>query len=210
MNQEPRQDDLQWRIVERWQEYGGEARANLLRLLTIATFYCIELINYHGLDFGPLHFPKEVDHDFHRIVTALSLSWSMMGALVLLCLRRGVFPGGLKFVTSGVDLSFLTFILLVADGVRSPLVVGYFLVIALAAVRFSVGLVQFTTAGSLAGVAFLVGHARMHNLPRPPHYHILILGAALLFLGIILGQVVRKVRHLAIEYAQRSAQEAKA
>jgi hypothetical protein len=40
--------DRQWFILGRWQEYEGESRTNLLRTVGIASFYCVELINYTG------------------------------------------------------------------------------------------------------------------------------------------------------------------
>ncbi len=45
--------ERQWYIVGRWQEFEGEERANLLRVVGIAAFYIIELINYYGLSTIP-------------------------------------------------------------------------------------------------------------------------------------------------------------
>jgi hypothetical protein len=194
----------QWHIVGRWQEFRGEGRANLLRLLALVVFYGIELLNFHGLDLGFIQFPKVVDVRFHQVVTALTVSWGAVAALVLVCLRQQKFPGGLKFLAAGSDLFFLTFVLLVADGTSSPLVVAYFLVVALSALRFNVTLVQFSTAGAVIGYLFLMGYGRMKELPRPPHYHSLIFLAALIWTGIIVGQVVRRVRALSEDYAARS------
>ncbi len=38
--------DRPWYITQRWQQYEGEARANLLRIAVIGTFYLIHLWNY--------------------------------------------------------------------------------------------------------------------------------------------------------------------
>ncbi len=66
--------DRQWYIVGRWQEYEGEARANLLRIIGIAAFYVVQIINYRGLSLGFLELPKVegVDRAFHHPVTALA------------------------------------------------------------------------------------------------------------------------------------------
>ena len=48
--------------------------------------------------------------------------------------------------------------LTIADGPRSPLVVAYFLVIALAALRLSLPLMWMATLGSMAGYLFLLGY----------------------------------------------------
>ena len=67
----------------RWQEYEGEGRANLLRIAGIGLFYCVELVNYWN---------GEVDRPFHQAVTALALTWALVGLGVLFCLTHHVFP----------------------------------------------------------------------------------------------------------------------
>jgi hypothetical protein len=199
--------DRQWFIVGRWQEYAGEARANLLRIAAIGAFYVIELVNYHGLDLGPLQMPSMVDQQFHQVVTALAIAWTMVALGTQLCLKVQVFPSGLKYVTTGCDVVLLTTILTVADGPRSPLVVGYFLIIVLSTLRFQLRLVWCATLGSLAGYLFLNGYARWFAAAdrqlSVPRYQQLIILLALALTGIILGQVIRRVRALAEEFAQR-------
>ena len=198
--------DRQWFIVGRWQEYEGEARANLLRIVGIVVFYLVELVNYHGLRLGFLEIPKveDVNERFHQAVTALAVAWTMVGLGILLSLRRQIFPSQLKFISTGCDLVFLTAILTVADGPRSPLLVGYFLIIALSSLRFSVPLIWFATAGSMAGYLFLSGYAKwFREALRVPRYHQVMFLLGLLLTGIALGQVVRRVRWIAQEYAGR-------
>ena len=60
------------------------------------------------------------------------------------------------------DLVLLTAILMVADGPRSPLVVGYPLVIVLATLRLNLPLVRFATLGAAAGYLILLGYARWY------------------------------------------------
>src|SRR5262249_16238973 len=146
--------ERQWFIVGRWQEFEGEGRANLLRILGIGAFYAVELINYHGLHLGFLEMPAIVDRPFHLAVTALAVAWVMVSLGVFLCLQQRFFPSSLKFISTGCDILLLTSVLTVADGPRSPLVVGYFPLLALAALRFSLPLVWFTTVGSMAGYLF--------------------------------------------------------
>ncbi len=38
--------DQFWFITQRWQQYSGESRANLLRILAVGIFYLIHLWNY--------------------------------------------------------------------------------------------------------------------------------------------------------------------
>jgi len=198
----------QWYIVGRWQEYEGEARANLLRIIGIAVFYIVELINYHGLPLGFFELPKvaEVTKPFHQAVTALAVAWTMVGLGVLLCLRRHIFPAQLKFISTGCDVVLLTAILTVADGPKSPLVVGYLLVIALSALRFNLPLVWFSSGASMAGYLFLLGNAKwFREATRVPRYHQIMFLLALVLTGVLLGQVIRRVRTMAQDYAERLA-----
>lgn len=200
--------DRQWFILSRWQEYTGEARANLLRIIAIGAFYGIELLNYHGVNLGPFEMPASVDLKFHQAMTALAVAWTMVALATHVCLRLHVFPSTLKYVTTACDVVLLTTILTVADGPRSPLVVGYFLVIAGATLRFQLTLVRCATVGCMAGYVWLLGFARWFADPsrllEVPRYQQLIMLLALAMTGIILGQVVRQVRSLAEDYARRT------
>ena len=77
----PGGQDRSWYIVGRWLEYEGESRANVLRLIAIAAFYLVELINYYGLNLGSIEMPKVVDSRFHLTVTSLAVAWTLVGTL---------------------------------------------------------------------------------------------------------------------------------
>lgn len=198
--------DRRWFIVGRWQEFEGEAKANLLRILGIGAFYSIELLNYHSLRLGWLELPPVagVDARFHGTVTALAAAWTMTGLAVLFCLRGQIFPWVLKYLSTAADIVFLTGILAVADGARSPLVVGYFLIIGLAGLRFSLPLVWFATCGSVGGYLFLLGYSKWfapERHLRVDRYQQLIFVLAIALAGIVLGQILRRVRRMAEDYA---------
>ena len=197
--------DRQWFIVGRWQEYVGEARANLLRIAAVGAFYLIELANYHGVSLGPLEIPSTVDLEFHRVMTALAVAWTMVALATFVCLRLRIFPAALKYITTASDVILLTTVLTVADGPRSPLVAGYFLVIAVSTLRFQLRLVWCSTLGCMVGYLFLTGYARWfadRDLTVPRHYQLIML-LALALTGITLGQVIRRVRAMATEFAER-------
>lgn len=204
--------ERQWFIVSRWQEYEGEARANLLRIICVGAFYIVELIN-HGVRLGPLELPQVVDDRFHASMTGLAVAWTMVGLVTLVCLRTHVFPAALKYATTGCDLVLLTAVLMIADGPRSPLVIGYFLIVALAALRLSLGLVWATTLGAMAGFLFLLGYVkyfapaeRAATMSVPRYYQmIVLLGIALA--GVILGQLIRRVRTMAEDFARRTERD---
>lgn len=200
-------DARQWRIVERWQEYEAEARANLLRTIGVGAFYIVELLNHYGLRLGALQLPpvEGVDRPFHLAVTALAAVWAMVAIGVHLSLRQRIFPWYLKFLTTGADLILLTSILMVADGPGSPLVVGYFLIVTLSALRLNLPLIWFATAGSMLGYLVLCGHARWFSdrqLDVPRYFQIIFLLAVALA-GIALGQLIRRLPQIAADYARR-------
>jgi hypothetical protein len=210
--------ERQWFIVGRWQEFEGEGRANLLRVVGLVCFYAVELVNYYGLHLGFLQMPAVVTRPFHLAVTFLTLAWAMVCLAVLLCRQAHYFPSGLKFLSTGADLVLLTSVLTLGDGPRSPLVAGYFLVVVAAALRFSLPLVWFATAGAVAGYLFLLAYARwfagreldvwLDQAARDltvPRYHQVIVVMALVLTGVIVGQVIRRVRSLAEAYAVRVA-----
>jgi hypothetical protein len=153
----PPEADRQWFIAGRLQEFEGEGRANLLRIVGIGVFYLVELVNYHGLNLRILHMPQSVDAPFHLAVTALAVAWIMTALGVYLCLQQRFFPSYLKFLSTGCDILLLTGMLTIADGPRSPLLVGYFLILAVAALRFNLPLIWFATNGPAAGYLFLLG-----------------------------------------------------
>jgi len=202
----------QWFVVSRWEEFEGEGRANLLRLIGITVFYLIELINYHGLNLGFFEFPKlEISLAFHLAVTMLTIGWAMLCLAVLYCRKQRIFPFWLKYISTGCDLLLLTTILALADGPKSPLVVAYFVVIVLASLRFSLRLIWCATAGAMAGYLFLLGFARWGSIPgweprdmTVPPYQQAIFFLALVLTGVILGQVIRRVPHVAKAYAERT------
>jgi hypothetical protein len=201
--------DQKWHIVSRWQEYEGEARANLLRIAGIGAFYVVELLDYYGLHLGRLEIPAIVSQQFHQVVTGLALAWALTGMAVLLCQKQQIFPAALKYATTAADLVFLTLILIAASGPQSPLVIGYFLLIVLAALRFSLGLIRFATTGAIAGYLIVLGHGRWFSDPprSVPRHHQLIMVIGLGLTGIILGQIIRRTAQMAEEYRQRVAAE---
>ena len=197
------QIDRQWFIVSRWQQYDAELRANLLRVAGIAAFYSIHLVNYHRW-FG-LPGIEGATPRFDALVTSLAVAWVLMALAVQLALARHIFPGPLQFVTTTADICLLTLVIGVCDGPRSPLVVGYFLILAVASLRCSLRLVWCATFESLAGYVALVIYAEHFATQDKtvPRYAQMIMLAAILIAGVTMGAVVRRVRRLAFDFAAR-------
>ena len=194
----------QWFIVRRWQEYDGEQKANLLRIVAIGAFYIVELIRFYLLvRAAPEHLP------FHRQATMIAVAWSMVALAVMLCLRLKIFPTGLKYASTAADVLLLTTLAAIGEGPAGPLVHAYFLIIALAAIRYSIGLIWFATLAGMAGYWLLVGledakssrwFDAQHAVPVVTQLLTLL---SLALTGIILGQVIRQARHTAADYARR-------
>jgi hypothetical protein len=197
--------ERQWFIVGRWHEYEGESRANLLRIVAVGSFYIVELLRFYIFEQAN---PEQLA--FHRQATMVAVAWTMVSLAILLCLRMKIFPAALKYASTACDIALLTALAaLNAPGPFSPLVLGYFLIIAMAALRFSLGLVWFSTLASMVGYWSLVGledakasrwFDAQHAVP-PARQLITLLSLGLT--GVVLGQVVRRVKAMASEYAQR-------
>jgi hypothetical protein len=100
----------------------------------------------------------------------------------------------------------LTSLAALANRALSPLVLAYFLIIAMSALRFSLSLVWFSSIGAVLGYYALVGMTdptwfdKEHVVPVPTQLVTLL---SLGLTGIVLGQVVRRVKAMAAEYAER-------
>jgi hypothetical protein len=201
--------ERQWFIVGRWQEYEGESRANLLRTIAIGAFYIVELLRFYVFEKAN---PGQLL--FHRHATTVAVAWTMVALAILLCLRLRIFPAALKYASTACDILLLTAVAALNEpGPFSPLVMGYFVIIALSAMRFSLGLVWFSTVGSMLGYWSLVGLVDIKwfdadHAVRPAVQLVTLLSLALT--GIVIGQVVRRVKGMAREYADRIAAVEKA
>ncbi len=209
--------DHSWFVAQRWQQYTGEVRANLLRIVAVGTFYLIHLGTYLSsqgklpswsspFGAGGLQLAEQgqVDQRFHVMVTLLAVAWIMVAAGIHLSLRARVFPTWISLVATLCDVLFLTSILMIAAGPRSPLIVGYFLIIVLAALRFDLQLVRVTTFASVAGYLCVLGYAKWPATfggdpaldLTVPRYHQMIVIVSLALTGVFVGQVVRRARAL--------------
>ena len=191
-----------WHIVHRWQEYGAEFRANVVRVLAIAAFYSVQLYDFAVR--------KATSADFHRSITTLAVAWVAVSLFSLACLRRRYLPPWLKYATTLADVVMLTLMLLVAHGPQSPLIVAYFVILVLAALRFSLPLIRMATVACLA--SYLIVLAGCHpdwlgNEQRSftvPQREELIVVLAIGFAGIVLGQIARRAREIAFEFSSRA------
>jgi hypothetical protein len=216
-----------WFVAQRWQAYDAEARANLLRIVAIGAFYLVHLWTYFSsqgrlpkLEFWQLAEAGQINRQFHLLVTLIAVTWAMVALGILLALQQRIFPRWLPYFSTACDLILLTSIICLGSAARSPFVAGYFLILVLATLRFSLPLVWFTTAGSALAYLVVLGAAKWPERLgitrlvgetaaelRVPRYHQVITLLAILLAGVMLGQIVRRVRRLNAEFGERSRNE---
>lgn len=196
--------ERRWYIVGRWQELAGETHANLLRVVAIGAFYSIQLIHRHGFAVA-----SPAEDRFHRGASLLAAIGVFCSLAVQLSIRRRFFPPALKFLSTAADLALVTGVAALGAGPQSPMRLAYFVVIVLASLRFNLPLVWFATLGSLVGYLMLVGRADRvwfdaeHAVPPVEQ---LVTLASLGLVGILTGQVLRRMRSLATQYQSLAEQ----
>src|SRR5262245_1769873 len=113
--------DRRWFIVGRFQEFEGEARANIIRMIALAVFYAVAVAEFRGLHLGPLEIEPIRDKRVHEAITVIAAAWAMLGLAVFACLRERIFPLSLKYFTTSCDVALLTAVLIVTDGPRGAM-----------------------------------------------------------------------------------------
>lgn len=186
-----------WRVTLLWEDYGGEARVNLLRLAALAVFYVIHLANLYWLI-------PEATAAVHTPVTAIAAAWGLLAIGIHLCLLRRILPTWLGYLATAADFLLLSLLLLVGDGPKSPMVDALFLIVIGSALRFRPKLVAFATVCAALSYLVVIGNAFFYREElRNARYEQVTFGAVLIVAGVITGQVVRRARALAEAYASR-------
>jgi serine/threonine protein kinase len=162
------------------------------RLGGLGIFYGVEVFNYSmGI----------VDRSFHLKISVLLAIWAAasIGFQQLLDSKRWSVPA--RFVWGMLDSLVFLAVLLVADGVASPLVVGYPLLIVASALWFRVRFVWFMTLLSLLSYGVLVLDFYNRRVELQQHFptktdrHV-IFAVAMTVLGVAVAYLVQRVRAL--------------
>jgi hypothetical protein len=149
-----------------------------------------------------------VDWDFHWKVSSLIGIWAV-GSLVCQQFQGNRrWSTAVQFLWGGLDAAILLSALLVGNGVASPLVVGYWLLIAGAGLWFRVRFVWFMTILSLVSYGVLVWdfYARRTQLQQgfdTRYDRHVIVAVSLVILGTVVSYLVQRVRDLSAYYGRR-------
>jgi hypothetical protein len=169
--------------LKRRETWAGDQKANRIRLAAVALFTINELVNYHVLHVVDLRF-----HVGSLLIVGL---WVAATALFTVMLREHIWPRAISYVIVSTDVLLLSWLLLLADGPKSPLVVLYFLVIALSGVRVNPGVCLYTAAASAFGYGAVLEFVKRQKpeLLVPPH-HAVIVALSLLLMGFVMAHLV--------------------
>jgi hypothetical protein len=172
--------------VARWARRRPALATTLLALLVFYTNHVLLL--FLG--------QKDERGDFHQFITGLMLAWAAGAAFFQWIVSRRRWQVLATFGWAGMDVLLLTALLYVKDGPRSPLAVGYLLLIAVTALRFRHRVVGFVTELCLVGYAALVVEAHLRRpwlLPNSPQVPV-VFALSLLLMGLIMSLLLRRVR----------------
>ena len=141
---------------EKWAalESSNELTINRFRLAAIFFLYLIHLINFNAPMFG-LEQRSDISAEFHQAVTLAAAVWFSTSIMVSVVIRRGFYFWFMKYFTTFTDIVILTFFLWIADGFMSPLLVGYFIILAFCSLRLHLDTVRFAAIGCVASIAFI-------------------------------------------------------
>jgi hypothetical protein len=190
-----------WRIAVRWQEYDGELRACLLRILAVVLMYGLYLVQSWSVA------KTEAAGRFHQQVTMISIVWLFLSLGTLMMLRARFMPAWMKYLTTAIDLVLVTLLCLLGHGPSSPAVMIFFLVQALSTLRFRVGLVVLATVGSMLGYMVNVGAADDSWLDAnhsTPLLQQAITLATLASVGLVLSQILHVAKRVTLSYQSRA------
>ncbi len=168
------------------------------RLGALSLFYLIEMVNY-GVG--------GVDRKFHIEVSVLAGLWAVCSVICQLLETQGVWAMSAQLAWGTLDAALLLALLFVGNGVASPLVVAYPLLIVGSAMWFRVRFVWYMTGLSLLSYSILVADfygrrcALQEGFDARFDRHV-IFAAALLVTGALVSYLVHRVRTLSTFYGR--------
>lgn len=197
-----KREEITARAPNVWQRLWSWSRrepALASRLAALGTFYAVTVANYAA---------GRVDFDFWEKITVLLLIWATSSAVCQQLLKTSRWSLPARFLWGTLDSAMLLGVLLVADGVVSPLIVGYPLLIVGSGLWFRVRFVWYMTFLSLVSYLVLVAdfYYRRPELGKSFEVHFdrhVIFAIALIVTAGAVSYLVQRVRALSSYYGQK-------
>jgi hypothetical protein len=112
------------------EEKAGEQKVNIIRLSAIAVFFADEMLNYYLLG--------AVEPGIHARTIWTLVAWELFAFATWHHVNlRGSYARWMKYASTGVDVLFLTFIIIALEANSGPLISLYYLLIAHSALHYS-------------------------------------------------------------------------
>ncbi len=188
-------------VFDRLKRWGRREPALAARLGVLGVFFCVEWGNY----FGAAGDPRFVA--FHWKIMALMGVWTLTAVVFQQWIKRksGRWSIPARFLWGSLDSVLLFALLLIADGVASPLVVCYPLLIVASGLWMRVRFVWFIALVSLASYGIHVAHFYIGRKEQLPQFdtafdrHVIF---AVMLLGVAwgVGHLVRRIRVMSSYY----------
>jgi serine/threonine-protein kinase len=181
------------RRLRRWTRREPELVSRLGGLALIAV---LTQINYYSTDRPNLW--------IHYAVMQLLVLWAVASTVFQAMLRRGWRVPATRLAWLATDVTLLTLLIQVLNGIESTLLVGYPLLIAASGLWFRAELVWFTTALAEIGYLLLYFDHWRHQASawRPAQYPNIFM-AALAVLGFVVARMVKRIWALSMYYDHR-------
>jgi tRNA A-37 threonylcarbamoyl transferase component Bud32 len=171
-----------------------------LRLAALGVFYAAHLVNYYGF--------RKFPFDWHVRMSVLIAAWALASIGLQQVLKRERWEAFGILVWGAVDVAAVTAVLLLADGIASPLIAAYPLLVVASGLWQRTGVVAFTTAAAVVSYLLLVGDFYFRRVElqvgfdRDIDRHVYFV-LALLLIGVAVGHQVGRARALSRFYASR-------
>jgi len=164
------------------------------RLVVLAVFFLVE---------NAINTFTDINRDIHWALMSILMAWVVTAIVFhqLLKIPRWSLPA--RYVWGTLDSALLLSVLLISNGVASPLVVGYALLIAASGLWFRVKFVWFMTGLSLVSYAFHVFdffvrriYSDLHGVLDDRWDRHLVFTVVLFCIGAIVAYLVHRVQLL--------------
>jgi serine/threonine-protein kinase len=164
------------------------------RLVMLPICVLIAQVNYALLGQSPL--------DRHLAVLAILATWGAISFVCQWMMNHKPWAAATRYLWAALDIVLFSLIVLVADDIETPVVIGFPLIIVAAGLWFRVPLVWFAAAVVIASYLVLLAEREVRVAIEAPHKHAIFL-VGLGILAFMVSYQVHRVRALSRYYEHR-------